>query len=51
MTHRRLLLLKWLMVFIPPVTVVVGHSVLTITLARNHGVPGDTWAGSRRRCW
>ena len=25
MTHRRLLLFKWLMVFIPPVMVVVGH--------------------------
>lgn len=29
MTHRRLLLFKWLMVFIPPVTVAVGHSLLT----------------------
>jgi signal transduction histidine kinase len=28
MTHRRLLLFKWLMVFIPPVTVAVGHSRL-----------------------
>lgn len=28
MTHRRLLLLKWLMVFIPPVTVAVGHILL-----------------------
>lgn len=28
MTHRRLLLFKWLMVFIPPVTVAVGHVVL-----------------------
>jgi two-component system, NarL family, sensor histidine kinase DegS len=27
-THRRLLLLKWLMVFIPPVTVAVGHVLL-----------------------
>jgi signal transduction histidine kinase len=29
MTHRKLLLLKWLMVLIPPVTVTVGHSLLT----------------------
>src|SRR3972149_11759551 len=28
MTHRRLLLFKWLMVFIPPVTVAVVHSLL-----------------------
>ncbi|MBI2761099.1 MAG: sensor histidine kinase [Chloroflexi bacterium] len=28
MTHRRLLLFKWLMVFIPPVTVAVGHGLL-----------------------
>jgi signal transduction histidine kinase len=28
MTHRRLLLFKWLMVFIPPATVAVGHTVL-----------------------
>ncbi len=27
MTHRGLLLFKWLMVFIPPVTVAVGHSL------------------------
>jgi len=27
MTHRKLLLFKWLMVFIPPVTVTVGHSL------------------------
>ena len=26
-THRRLLLLKWLMVFIPPITVAAGHSL------------------------
>src|SRR5918911_3955293 len=30
-THRRLLLFKWLMVLIPPVTVAVGHSVLALT--------------------
>lgn len=28
MTHRRLLLFKWLMVFIPPITVAVGHALL-----------------------
>jgi two-component system, NarL family, sensor histidine kinase DegS len=28
MTHRRLLLFKWLMILIPPVTVTVGHSLL-----------------------
>jgi two-component system sensor histidine kinase DegS len=28
MTHRRLLLFKWLMVFMPSVTVMVGHSLL-----------------------
>ena len=28
MTHRRLLLFQWLMVFIPPVTVAVGHILL-----------------------
>ncbi len=28
MTHRRLLLFKWLMVVIPPVTLTVGHSLL-----------------------
>ncbi len=27
MSHRRLLLFKWLMVFIPPITVAVGHSL------------------------
>ena len=30
MTHRRLLLFKWLMVLIPPLTVAVGHSLLTV---------------------
>jgi ABC-type Fe3+ transport system permease subunit len=29
MTHRRLLLFKWLMVFIPPITIAVGYSLLT----------------------
>ena len=42
MTHRRLLLFKWLMVFIPPLTVAVGHSLLLwhtmgrIAEARSH---------------
>src|SRR5947209_1417033 len=31
-THRRLVLFKWLMVFIPPVTVAVGHSLLGHTV-------------------
>lgn len=34
-THRRLLLFKWLMVFIPPVTVAVGHSLPTHTPGRS----------------
>jgi signal transduction histidine kinase len=38
MTHRRLLLFKWLMVVIPPVTVVVGHILVTV----RHGLPGRT---------
>ncbi len=36
MTHRRLLLFKWLMVVIPPVTVAVGHILVTV----GHGLPG-----------
>jgi hypothetical protein len=28
MTHRKLLLFKWLMVLIPPITVTVGHTLL-----------------------
>ncbi|HEX5505328.1 MAG TPA: sensor histidine kinase [Thermomicrobiales bacterium] len=36
--QRRLLLLKWLMVFIPPVTVAVGHGLLTH--AAGHSRPG-----------
>ncbi len=38
MTHRRLLLFKWLMVFTPPVTVVLGHSLLGQVL--DHSLPG-----------
>ena len=40
MTHRRLLLFKWLMVFIPPVTVAVGHSLLTHAV--DHSLRGHT---------
>src|SRR5919199_575877 len=40
MTHRRLLLFKWLMVFIPPVTVAVGHSMLTHAVG--HSLRGHT---------
>jgi len=32
MTHRKLLLFKWLIVFTPPVTVMVGHGLLGITV-------------------
>ncbi len=39
MTHRRLLLFKWLMVFIPPVAVAVGHSLIGQTAGRAHGLP------------
>jgi signal transduction histidine kinase len=36
MTHRRLLLFKWLMVFTPPLAAVLGHSVLghPVTVSR-----------------
>ena len=40
MTHRRLLLFKWLMVVIPPVTVAVGHSLLAVMVAVGHRPPG-----------
>lgn len=30
MTHRRLLLFKWLMIFVPPITVAVGHVAVTV---------------------
>jgi len=36
MTHRRLLLFKWLMVFIPPVTVAVGHSLWLMVFTHPH---------------
>src|SRR5262245_2997294 len=38
MTHRRLLLFKWLMVFIPPLTLTVGHSLLGHTVSNS--LPG-----------
>ena len=38
MTNRRLLLFKWLMVVIPPVTLTVGHFALTLS----HSSPGHT---------
>src|SRR5579859_3665907 len=41
MTHRKLLLFKWLMVFIPPVTVAVGH----ILLAVRHSMAGHAEGG------
>src|SRR5438105_104522 len=40
MTHHRLLLFKWLMVLIPPVTVAVGHILLALTVG--HSLPGHT---------
>ena len=40
MTHRRLLLFKWLMVLIPPVTVAVGHSLLTVGHSLRHNTVG-----------
>jgi signal transduction histidine kinase len=39
-THRRLLLFKWLMVLLPPVTVAVGHSLLALTVG--HSLPGHS---------
>lgn len=43
MTHRRLLLFKWLMVVIPPVTVAVGHSLLAVGHSlRGHGRLAET---------
>jgi two-component system sensor histidine kinase DegS len=38
MTHGRLLLFKWLMVFIPPVTVTVGHILLQPQGGEAHGI-------------
>lgn len=39
MTHRRLLVFKWLMIFIPSVTVAVGHSLIQHTSVGTHGLP------------
>jgi two-component system, NarL family, sensor histidine kinase DegS len=39
MTHRRLLLFKWLMVFVPPATLTVGHSLLGHTVGRFAAAP------------
>jgi signal transduction histidine kinase len=44
MRRRRLLLFKWLMVFIPPLTVAVGHSLLRHAVG--HGLPGHTVGGA-----
>src|SRR5712691_5680009 len=41
MTGRRLLLFKWLMVFLPSTTVAVGHSLLDHTGGGTHGL--STW--------
>src|SRR5207249_1349798 len=40
MTHRRLLLFKWLMIFIPAGTVAVGHSLLEHTGGGEHTAGG-----------
>ncbi|HTE85544.1 MAG TPA: sensor histidine kinase [Dehalococcoidia bacterium] len=40
MTHRSLLLFKWLMVFIPPVTVAAGHTLLVGHSLLGHAVNG-----------
>lgn len=45
MSHRRLLLFKWLMVFIPPVTVAVGHSLLADKVAEGHSLLGHPVGG------
>ena len=39
LTRRRLLLFKWLMIFIPSVTVAVGHSLIQHAGAGTHGLP------------
>jgi len=39
MTRRRLLLFKWLMVFLPSATVAVGHSLLEHNSGETHGLP------------
>ncbi|MGI8909899.1 MAG: histidine kinase, partial [Rubrobacteraceae bacterium] len=42
MTHRRLLLFKWLMVFLPAGTVAVGHSLLEHTGGGKHTGAGTS---------
>ncbi len=44
MTGRRLLVFKWLMVFLPSATVAVGHSLLDHTGGGTHGL--STWAST-----
>jgi len=44
MTGRRLLVFKWLMVFLPSATVAVGHSLLEHTGGGTHGL--STWASN-----
>jgi signal transduction histidine kinase len=44
MTGRRLLVFKWLMVFLPSATVAVGHSLLEHTGGGTHGL--STWAST-----
>lgn len=39
MTHRRLLLFKWLMIFLPSVTVTLGHSLMEYTGDGIHALP------------
>jgi signal transduction histidine kinase len=39
MTHRRLLVFKWLMVFLPSGMVAVGHSLVEHTAGGTHGLP------------
>src|SRR5436309_15399291 len=39
MTHRTLLLLKWLMVFLPAGVVTLAHSLLEHSAAATHGLP------------
>src|SRR6266487_6941090 len=40
MTHRRLLLFKWLMVLIPPATVAVGHVIVPVGHSLRHNTVG-----------
>src|SRR3712207_2269929 len=40
MTYCRLLLFKWLMILIPPVTVAVGHVTVMVGHSLRHNPPG-----------